>query len=193
VTCLHEGYVPLFYPPVAPPSLHLRPPWWPLKRPPKASIIATVTALPSNHASKALVPAGTMYGLPDHAPTALPCLAGLVGEIRCALGQQLFRLPRDGWDLANITCALESPSYLTIGIAENVQPNLRDLSSNPYYDQNAGGAGKDFTTQLTCSLFSGVVIAADDPNCGNQQQQPLPVGITQIINGYGFCTTRSPP
>ncbi|KAJ6598406.1 hypothetical protein DFH09DRAFT_1071419 [Mycena vulgaris] len=104
---------------------------------------------------------------------------------------------------SNLTCASEvwpvPGNYLTFGIVESPQgcANMCDKVShckffNTYHDVNAG-TGKNNTTQLTCSLFSLVLTAANATNCGNQQQKPLPSGQTYITDSYGFYKDVATP
>ncbi|KAJ7100686.1 hypothetical protein B0H15DRAFT_927357 [Mycena belliarum] len=96
---------------------------------------------------------------------------------------------------ANKTCASETwpiENYLTFGIVESIQgcadmcdKVVKCIFFNSYHDVNAG-AGKAYTTKLTCALFAVVVPAANATNCGNQQQQGHPVGVTQITDSYAY-------
>ncbi|KAJ7621255.1 hypothetical protein FB45DRAFT_1032514 [Roridomyces roridus] len=157
---------------------------------------------------------GWYFGRPENAPKGLLCL---VDNLLCLILSLLDLCPNAAptippppppvgsppqapdlpggynWVFTNLTCAAQNPSYETFGIAETFEDCAIMCNSvsgcacaNSYHDNNAG-AGKDFTTELTCSLFDGHITAADAINCGKQQQQSPPVGVTVITESYAYC------
>ncbi|KAF7377587.1 hypothetical protein MSAN_00181400 [Mycena sanguinolenta] len=161
---------------------------------------------------------GWYYGQPDCAPSGLTCIVGVVENLLCQLLGLLCPMPPppspppppvgspppkvplpDGysWAYQNYTCATEVwpiSGYITFGEVQNVPgcANMCDGQSecvfaNCYHDNNAG-AGKNFTTLFTCSMFRVVTTIANATNCGKQDQKNG--GLTYITDSYGLINTK---
>ncbi|KAJ6466823.1 hypothetical protein C8R45DRAFT_478851 [Mycena sanguinolenta] len=103
--------------------------------------------------------------------------------------------PPQGYSFAyqNYTCATEVwpiSDYITFGLVQSIQgcANMCTGKSeckfaNSYHDNNVG-SGKNYTTLLTCSMFTVVTTKVNATNCGGQDQKGG--GLTNISESYGL-------
>jgi len=99
-------------------------------------------------------------------------------------------VPADGYTqtFSNLTAAIQANDYMTFGLVDTVADCKTMCDSvvgckfaNSYHDVN----GKDGSTQLSCSLFTGCHDASAATNAGGQTQ---PDGsIDYITNSDGWC------
>ncbi|KAJ2920987.1 hypothetical protein H1R20_g16102, partial [Candolleomyces eurysporus] len=97
--------------------------------------------------------------------------------------------PSDGYTQTfnNLTGATQGGDYLTFGLVDTVADCKamcnrveRCVFANTYHDVN----GKDGSTQLTCSLFSGCHDASDATNTGGQTQPDGSVNFIRESSGW---------